>query len=116
MAERRTVRVSVFDGEQYDGSWPSPEYESKLVDVIAWFETILETIPEEYRDVARCRIDSASGYEGSHYGHIEIEYYRPETDAEMARRIAAEKAAAAEREAQDLATLRALKAKYPQQS
>lgn len=109
MIERIGVKVTVFDKEQYDGEWP----DGRLVDVIAWFQAKLAEVPEEYRAEARCEIDSASGYEGSHYGHIAISYTRAETDEEMTARETRKAANRAACEQRELAALRALQAKYP---
>jgi hypothetical protein len=72
-------RITIFNQEQYDGDWV-PE---KLSDALQWLQLKLQEIPAEYRDSAIIEIDSAGGYEGSHYGHIEIHYTRPETDNEI---------------------------------
>lgn len=109
VTERETVTVTVFDGEQHNGDWPA----LRLVDAIAWFQAKLAEIPEEYRAEARCEIDSSSGYEDCHYGHILISYCRPETDEELAARIAQERADKAHCERMEIAALRALQAKYP---
>jgi len=110
------IRVTVCDTEQYDGDWPTPNYPTRLVDAIAWFKTKLKEIPVEYRDTARCTIDSIGGYESSHYGHIEISYDRPETTAEQGERLAKAEAQDWSLKERELAALRALKLKYPDAS
>ena len=83
---RQQKRVTVFDQEQHDGEWPPTD----ATEFAAWFAGKLGEIPGEYMASAKIEIDSAGGYEGSHYGHIEIYYDRPETDDEMTSREAGE--------------------------
>lgn len=111
MDKRREVQITIFNQEQYDDEW----IPDKLVDAIAWLTGKLEEIPEEFRAIAEIEVDSESGYEGSHYGHIEITYRRPETDEEMATRLAEEKRCANARERDEMETLRRLKLKYGEQ-
>jgi hypothetical protein len=59
-----------------------------LDEVIKSLLAIREMVPAEYRDSARCGIDSVGSYEDSHYATIEVSYIHSE------------------------ATLAALKAKY----
>lgn len=110
--ERRTIQVSVFDGEQYDGGWP----DGTLIKVIEWFQGKLAEIPEEYRQSATCDISSSPNWGDSHCGRIEIDYWRPETDEEMQARLAEYKAEAERNRSQELATLAALEAKYRKQT
>lgn len=114
MGERKQVKVVVFDGKQYDGDWPTPDFPTTLRATIEWFQRKLEQIPPEYRDAARCEIESSGGYEGSHYGRITIEYYRAETDDEMDARITKERAALQALQEKEKAALRALRNKYPE--
>lgn len=111
--DRRKVKIVVFNGEQYDDDWPTLDSSTTLLAAIAWFNDKLIAIPEEYRESASCEIDSAGGWEGSHYGHIEIWYNRPETDEEMKSRAEKEAKRADKKKREELATLAALKAKYP---
>lgn len=105
---KKQVNVTVFDKEEGDGEWP-PEDASGF---IAWFVGKIETIPEEHRAAAKIEIDSASGYEGDHYGHIEISYSRFETDEEEERREGEEKRYMENQKNRELQQLAALKAKY----
>lgn len=73
---------------------------------------IRESIPEPYRENARCEIDSESGYEGSHHATIEVRYSRPETPAETAEREAEANRLAEQERIKELRTLAALQAKY----
>ncbi len=104
---RKTVRIYIFNKEQFDGDWP-PEPPAECM---AWFSSKITEVPEEYLGTAHIEFDSESGYEGDHYGRIRIWYERPETDAEMAVRtsrvLAEENQEWAER-----AALARLKAKY----
>src|SRR5690348_5106317 len=84
LAHRQEKRVVVMEAEQYDsGSPPSP-----LLEFAAWLDGIMSEIPEEYHSAAQIEFDSTSSYYDSHYGHVEVSYRRPETDAEMAERRA----------------------------
>lgn len=104
------VRVDVFSGQRYDGDWPPDGF----TDALAWFQDKLAQIPDKFKGVARCEISSEGGYEDSHYGYIEIWYYRPETEDEKAERIAKRDAELAAQRFNELAILRTLKEKYPE--
>lgn len=110
MVDRSSVTVIVYQGEQYDDGFPDL---CRLIDVIGWLNDLLQSIPSEFRGDAKCEIDSRSGWEGSHYATIEISYRRPETDEEMVQRHAKERARIDVRAAEEIAALKALKAKYP---
>ena len=71
-----------------------------------------QTIPPEYRDTAKIEIAMGNGYEGDHYVHIGISYFRPETNKEIATRKANEKRRKEIVKEDDLRMLAALKAKY----
>ena len=105
---KQQTRVTVFDKEQYDGEWPPED----ATECVAWFAGKLEAIPPEHRATAKIVIDSAGGYDGSHYGHIEIYYMRQETDEEMASREKAEQRRQQKQKESDLRMLAELKAKY----
>lgn len=107
------IRVTICSVDQHEGDWPTPNYPTLLLDAIAWFQGKLEQIPEEYRANARCEINSTGGYEGEHYGHIEISYDRPETVSERGERTAREEAHLAVLRAKELKALRILQTKYP---
>lgn len=82
------TRVKTYDGEQYDDGFP--KYNATLREVIAWLQAKLKEIPPEYRDIARCEINSAISYDSS-YATIEISYERPTTPEEIkAERVAEE--------------------------
>ena len=89
MSKHREVCVTVFERERYDGEWP-PEDEAGF---LAWFTDKFSEVPKEFRGSLTVRIDSHSGYSGSHNPGIEIEYTRPETDEELAKREAQEQRA-----------------------
>lgn len=112
---KKQVQVTVVDQEEYDDgpfefgkSWK----DGSLDKVIASLQKIRESIPQEYRESARCMIDSANGYEGEHYAHIEVNYERLETLEEARKRKVDEARQEAEQEARELAEYRQLKAKY----
>ena len=82
MSKRQNKTVSVFEQEQYDGSWP-PENGAAFLE---FFQRYFAEVPEEFKDSIRVEIDSVSSWEDSHYARISIEYTRPETDAEVSKR------------------------------
>lgn len=110
---RDSVRVILLDAEQHDDGFPDFD---KLDDMIAWATALRDSVPPEFRDKINVCFDSVCGWEDSHYAHIQVWYFRPETDEEMAVRTAAEhrnqERAAAIRQREELALLAALKAKY----
>lgn len=81
-----TKYITVFKADKYDREWP-PE---NLGEAIAWFQRRLDAIPEEHRASATVEFGSVAGYEDSHYATIEIGYFRPETEAEIAESKARE--------------------------
>lgn len=105
------ITIKTFDAEQYDGDFPF-SYDTRLTDVISWFQQKLEEIPSEYRGSAVCEISSTGGYESSHYATIRIEYTRPETAEECADRKAAERSRAEECKQRDIAKAKAILAQY----
>jgi hypothetical protein len=109
---RKSVTVTVADVEQHDDGFPF-QYGTPLAEAIAKLNEIAEKIPEQYRATAVMEVDSVSGYEGSHYAHIEVAYTRPETDQEMADREQRERFMQDRQRDKELAVLEALKAKYP---
>lgn len=105
--KRKEITETVFNSRIYDFSPPET-----VVGWIAWLQEQLELVPVEYR--ADCRAEFRSEYEGT--VNIEIGYPRPETDAEMKKRVEnnARKLArnSAYREQQERALLAELKARY----
>lgn len=107
------ILVRVVSQEQYD-SGPfdfGSGSDGSLVEVVNSFAHLVEMIPPEHRAQARCEIDSASGYEDSHYARITVEYTRPATDQEIAEAVAHREAMAANDRNRDIAAFQALKAK-----
>ncbi len=112
---RKKVRVVVLEQEQHDGgpfNFGESYADGSFDEVLHSLIEIRESIPEEYRDKARCSVDSVGGYEGSHYAIIKVSYDRPETDDEVIVRIKGDMAAAAELEAREKRVLAKLQAKY----
>ncbi len=109
---RQIKQVMVVDAEQYDPGFPP----SPLPAFQEWLGEIVEQIPEEFRETATIEFSSTSSYYDSHYGNVEVSYSRPETDEEWAERKAGVDEMLAllkvQQEAQERATLVALKAKY----
>lgn len=90
MTECQTVWVWLYN---FDGSpWHlDGNDEPTLSDVLGWLTALLNQVPEEHRGSVTVEIHSGGGYD---YANIEfkIGYFRPETDAELAHRLAAKSA------------------------
>lgn len=104
--------VTLVNQERYD-SGPF-EFDDKLVSFVSKVAVILESIPMEFRNSAEIEIDSHSGYEGSSYASIKIEYARPASAEEKAACDAQIEDRRAWERDRELAQLNALKAKYGQ--
>lgn len=77
--------VTVADQEQYDtGPFNFGGLEpGSLAAVRTSLQAIWQSIPEECRAMASCRIDSVGGYEDTYYARIEVYYVRPATPDEI---------------------------------
>lgn len=112
---RKSTTVTVADQERYDGGpfeFGASYTDGTLDRVIESLEKIRASIPAQYRNKARCEIDSESGYEGSHYAHIEVSYERQETDEEVIERVKIDRERARIMESAERAQLDSLKSKY----
>lgn len=69
-----------------------------LDDMIAALTAARDEIPEEYRDSAEVDCEPECSY-GDYFAAMEVSYYRPENEEEMAKRLAQEKRAAEQRAA-----------------
>lgn len=110
---RRTIKIVTHKSEQYDADFP---FDRPLMDVLSWFIKQLNEIPQEYRESARCEVDTTSSEDGlydSYYTAIEISYERPETDEELAARELKELEHRTDVETRERNALRVLKARYP---
>lgn len=103
-----TTKITVCHVEQYGVEFPA-KYNSTLHSVIEWLQAKLESIPAEYRYVAKCEIDTDTYYDST-FATINISYVRPQTEEEAAACRAAEEARHAQSIAQAEAHLRRLKA------
>jgi hypothetical protein len=101
MSERRGVTETLFRISAYDA-------DRSLADFVKFVADALSSVPVEYRDTAQFEVES--GYDEPSYVHAY--YTRPETDEEMAKRLAQHAAYAADRERQERVMLASLKAKY----
>lgn len=104
---KKTIVVTVFEQEQYDGEWP-PE---NAISAIAWLQEKIDSIPAVFRANAKIEIDGVTCYD-SGYAKITISYTRPETDEEESERQNAENLRAAQQRQRDLKQLAELQAKY----
>lgn len=112
---RRKTTVHVVDQQRHDSGpfqFGASYADGSLGKVIASLQKIRDGIPKQYRAKARCEIDSKSGYEDSHYAHVEISYERPETDAEVIHRVQIERERSRIAENKERAQLVALKSKF----
>lgn len=105
------AEITVFNGERCDGDWPK----ETLLGFNKWLAGKIAKIPKQFQPNATIRIDSASGYEDSHYPSIEIKYERPQTpkEKEILRKRAVYESE--QKREHDLAKLNCLKKKYPQE-
>lgn len=94
---------------EHEGDWPPEDAAGAL----AWFQTKLDDVPQEFRGTVRIVIGATENY-GSGYATIEISYARPETDDEKAERERQAAYRANNTQAQELRMLAALQAKYGQ--
>lgn len=104
MSERKIIDIEVSE----DGIYMM---EGKASDFIAWLQGKVDEIDEEHRHTAFIETSVYDDY-GSPTAHFTLKYRRPETDAEMERRIAEEKKRAANQREYDLAQLKRLKERY----
>lgn len=106
---KQKIQITVFDKEQYDdGDWPPANFPK----CVEWFAEKLESIPAEYRVSSQIEIGSEGGYEGSHYSHISITYWRTETNAEEKKREGEEAARRDNTKRRELMELQRLQSKY----
>ncbi len=111
MNERQTVRVKLHP-ESYDA-----EVNTALPDAIEWLNELLESVPPEYRDQTAFVVELERGhYDESDSLTFDIYYDRPETDGELATRLAESAAYAAarqrEQESRERAEFERLNAKF----
>lgn len=103
LVERRVVSPDEPRSVYVPVECEHPPFGSPLVDIVAWFGRVLESVPAEYR--ASVKMD----YDGD---DLTIFYYRMETPAEVAERRNRDRAAADEEEERERSLLASLRAKY----
>ena len=99
--------ITHFVAEQYDATFPT----GNLLAFRDWLAQQIESIPAEYRDVAKIDIGTDSSYDTC-YATLEIKYQRPETPEETAARERRDADRRREREAADRAQYEALRRKF----
>lgn len=109
MSKREIVSIKVVAQERHEAG--PFVFDGRLDEVIASLVAIRESIPEPYRGEATCEITSVTDFD-YHVARIDIEYPRPETDAEIAAREAKNAQAEAARVAEQRRQYEALKAKF----
>ena len=108
---RATVQETVFAND-VDGSLTgSGAHADTVTAIIAWLQELRDSVPEQYRDECFVTVMNFVEYNNSR-PRIEVYYHRPETDKEMASRLAAQKYYAAQSEQHERLQYEALKAKY----
>ena len=108
-AERRNITIYLLRDED--------DIPKLLRDIPAWSQGLLDQVPEEYRDSCEFVVELEYGYHNDDISlKAEIFYTRPETDVDIAARIATaslEKLTRDQkRERDDRAAYKRLKAKY----
>lgn len=103
----KKMKVESFTVESYDSYWPPED----AVGCVAWFQNLLEAVPQEYLHTAKIDIGNYKEYDDA-YAQIRISYTRPETDAEEAERERRERAAEEAARNRELQLLAQLQAKY----
>ena len=103
------IRVDVYDKYEYTTEdWPPTD----AVGFICWFQSKLESVPQEFRDDVKIKLHAFPSYDDSAESNIEIYYYRDETPEDILKRQAKERALKKQQEISELVTLAKLKAKY----
>jgi len=112
--ESRTKTITVASLE-FGSSWSFTESET-LGDAISYLVNIYSKIPAGYRDKARLTFFTQGGDDWGPETTVEIYYQRPETEEEVASRLAALAKEKVDREASarrgDIEQLRRLLCKY----
>jgi hypothetical protein len=93
--ERRNRVIYLAHHDEYE-SGPFI-FSGPLSDVIECLEEMLESVPEEYRETTRFKVDATYDCGDSNKATVEICYERPETDAEREQRVERERAEADKR-------------------
>jgi hypothetical protein len=100
MRETKTVTIISADPDDLPKS---------LEEFIGWLQDKLDEVPPEFRAAARCEYCCSREFGGE----LEITYQRPETDEEVSGRERYAQMVVADRVRRDVAELRRLIAKYP---
>lgn len=91
----------------------STDIDGSLIDAIAELQSVLQSIPEEYRSTAYiCMETGQHDYSDSYYSVQIIRYTRPENEAEAAERIKKEQIRNSRQEIQDRALYERLAARF----
>ena len=99
------IKVTVFRERDYN-------LETNALKFVAWLNTKIEEIPEEFRTSASIEIYYEYGYDNDIDRYLELSYYRSENAEERTSRVKKEQKARAVREARELQLLEQLKARY----
>lgn len=102
--ERRTMRVKVYERESYGDGEQMPD---NLVEAIVWLQSKLDLVPDQYRSTAEIEISAAD-----YSLEMEINYKRPETDAEITERLERARLSREYETRRELEQLRRLQTKY----
>jgi hypothetical protein len=108
-AARKSKTVLVVGEEEFEDG--ELVFDGMLDEVIASLVRIREEVPEEYRALARCKIDSDVEYDNPP-ARIKITYCRPEMDEEVTKRLQSELIQNEMRDREERAALDRLQKKY----
>lgn len=109
MSDRKDKGVTVYEGQEYGPGFPKFGWNAQQV--LEWVQEKVSKIPAEYMSKSWIIFSAEDNYD-SHIARISIGYCRPETDEEMAQRLAAEAMSFDEKMRAELEVLAKLKAKY----
>lgn len=114
--ERQTVHVTALTIDSTDEEWNFP---MKLSDLPVWFGKLMSLVPAAHQADAVIKLTGRGDYDYGHEVQLTLSYSRPETDAEMQRRLAYEEEAKdirlAHQRKYDLADIKRLRNLYPEE-
>lgn len=125
--DKQKIETVLYYGKAYDDHWPL-RVKCQFYDwhgngklplnlFINWLNSLVASVPTEFKDNISIEIDSKSGYEDYHSADMRVSWWRLETDVELAVRLERfkqqESTKRSKQEEKDLEVLRKLKERYP---
>jgi hypothetical protein len=86
-AERRSKEIVLLEWES--GGFSESPFPERLVDFVAFLDSLKGSVPKKFRRRIKIEISSVSGYEGAHYPSVRVSFVRLETQKEASERVAA---------------------------